>query len=661
MTARAGWPRGRGPAALAAVLLTALWMALASAPASGHALLAASNPADGESLAEAPGSVVLAFTERPDFALTTVRVLDSSGKEVRAGKPEPVPDQPYQLRVTLEGLDQGAYTVTWRTTSSIDGHTTAGSVGFGVGVPAPLPGEAGVVLMDTPAPTPVGVAGRWLFYAGVVLMLGAAVVGVAVAADVASLPRRSLAASWLAAVVGVGLSVADQRASAETSLGNLLSSATGHKLTVQAVAVLAAGAAVAWSAVRRDRAPLVAVGVGAAAAMLARALAGHADASSARWFTVGAQWSHMVSVGVWVGGLVWLLAAMRRGDPGRGRGLARRFSTVAAWALALVVVSGTARALNQVGAWDRLVNTDFGLALLVKLGLFAVLVALGARARFRHVPAAAGGGAGGFRRVVRLEVGLGATLLAATAVMAGFPPSVLVAAASKEAAAAAAPISVTGSDFATTVRVQLVVTPGQPGLNRYEAKVDDYDTGRAAGADRVSLRFQLKDNPDLTPTAVDLEASADQRWRGSGRDLSIAGIWTVTVVVESGSDAVEVPMEVNTRRSGAGSGAPCPEGETDPAYSATVDSEPDPPRLEGTTFRLAVRRDGRPVTGAQVCFAADMPEMEHPGVSAMAREASGGRYDVDMKFIMAGTWSAAIVVAEPGRPVALVPLRIQVR
>jgi len=53
--------------------------------------------------------------------------------------------------------------------------------------------------------------------------------------------------------------------------------------------------------------------------------------------------------------------------------------------------------------------------------------------------------------------------------------------------------------------------------------------------------------------------------------------------------------------------------------------------------------------------------MQHGAVSSMAREASGGRYDVDMRFIMAGTWVASVVVAEPGRPVALVPATLSVR
>ncbi len=50
-----------------------------------------------------------------------------------------------------------------------------------------------------------------------------------------------------------------------------------------------------------------------------------------------------------------------------------------------------------------------------------------------------------------------------------------------------------------------------------------------------------------------------------------------------------------------------------------------------------------------------------PAPPAAAQEGSGGRYDLDMKFEMAGPWAASVVIAEPGRPVALVPLKLQVR
>lgn len=651
--------------ALAGVLSSVLLAAWGATPASAHVLLAASAPADGETVEEAPAAAVLTFTEVPDPALTTVHVLDAAGRRVEAAKAAPVPGEPHSVRIPLGALSPAVYTVTWRT--SVDGHTTAGAVAFGVGVPAPPPGTAaGPGTGTSPAPTAAGVAGRWLFSVGVVLLLGAAAVGVVVVASPGAVPRWALGAAWVVAAGGLLLTIADQRANAQTGLSNLLSSDTGHKLITQAIALLLTGAAVGWSCLRRTRAALAAVGAGAGAAMLARALAGHAGASSVRWLSVGMQWVHLVAVGVWVGGLVWLLFAMRSGDPGRGPGLVRRFSAVAGWSLAVVVISGMARAIDAVGAWGRLFSTDYGVALVVKVGLVAILVALGARSRFRHVPASPTPGSGRVRQLVRGEVALGAAVLVAAATLAGFPPSEVVAAASKIVPAVTGNITVSGSDVATSVRVNLVVSPGLPGPNHFDATVDDYATGEALAAEGVSLRFQSPDEPVAGDTTLDLTASPDGHWRGFGRGLAGAGRWTVTVVVVTSTGTVEVPMEVQPRTPATGSvgragDAGCGNGDVDPAYTVTVDSDPDPPRVEGTSFRITLRRDGRPVTGARVCFAADMPDMQHPGVSRLAREAPGGRYEVDLKFEMGGAWAASVIVAEPGRPVALVRVRLFVR
>jgi copper transport protein len=647
---------------LAGVLLFVVSMAWSSAPARAHALLAESTPADGDSMDEPPKEVLLTFTEAPDPELTTVRLLDASGTQLEAGKVEMVPGQPAKFRVPLGTLAQGAYTLTWRTTSPVDGHTTVGAVAFGVGVPV-ASATVDPTAVRYRGSTALSILARWLFYVGVVVLLGGAVVGTAVVSDPRAIWRWGLTAAWAATAVGVLLTVTDQRANAQTSLSVLLSSSTGGKLIAQGVAVVLAGIAVGWACSRPSRLSIASVGVGAAAAMLARALAGHADASSVRWFTVGMQWIHLVAAGAWVGGLLWLLVAMRRGDPGRGSGLARRFSAVAAGTLAVVVVSGSIRALDEVGAWSRLVNTSFGVALVVKLGLVAALIGLGARSRFRHVPEAAAGYAGGLRRVVRGEVAIAAGVLGATAVLAGLPPSASVAAASKTRPAAT--VTASGSDYATSVRVRLVADPGLPGPNRFDVTVEDHDSGKPVPAQSVTLRFQLMEKPDLAPAVLELARDSDSHWRGSGRALSIDGRWSVTANVQLAEDAVEVPMEVVTRRpatastpaAGASATAACGSGKPNPAYSLAMTSDPDPPRAERTIFHLTVRRDDKPVTGAKVCLIADMPDMRHPALSKVATEVSGGTYDAEFRLGMGGTWVGSVIVAEPGQPTVSLPVR----
>ncbi len=533
--------KGRVIGALALLLVLGVSAVGTGGPANAHALLAESKPADGATVDEAPKEVLLTFTEALDPSLTVVHVLDASGARFELGKAE-VPGIPTRARVALAPLVKGVYTVTWRTTSTADGHTTVGSVAFGVGVAAQAVG-ADATTTGVRSPTLVSVAGRWLFYAGAVLLLGAGVVAVLVVAKASSLSVWALNAAWAAMALGLVLTIADHRAITHTSLATLLASGTGHKLKAQAVAVALTWPAVCGASLRPKRWTWAAVGVGASAVMLERAMSGHADASTAPWFTVGMQWLHLVSVGAWVGGLAWLLIALRHGDPGQGKGLARRFSTVAAATLGIVALTGTMRALDEVGAWRRLLDTSFGVTLLVKLGLFAVLVALGARSRFRHVLASP---STGLRRAVKAEIAVGVAVLAATAVLTGLPPSASVAEAAKLQRRGS--LTVDGNDFATSVRVRLLVSPGTAGPNRFDVTVVDYDTRAAVKADSVTLRFRVKDGADVAAPPLALTMDPDAHWRGSSSALSLDGRWTVTVVVQTRTDSVEAPLELTTLR-----------------------------------------------------------------------------------------------------------------
>jgi len=112
--------------------------------------------------------------------------------------------------------------------------------------------------------------------------------------------------------------------------------------------------------------------------------------------------------------------------------------------------------------------------------------------------------------------------------------------------------------------------------------------------------------------------------------------------------------------SGSGSGSACGDGKPDSAYSVSMESDPNPPRAEGTQFHFTVRHDGKAVTGAKVCFTADMTEMRHEGLTDVAKEASGGKYDATLKFGMRGPYAGTVVVAESGKAAVSVPITFQV-
>ena len=147
-------------------------------------------------------------------------------------------------------------------------------------------------------------------------------------------------------------------------------------------------AVVACAAFTLPRAPWTAI---AAAFLLASlALVGHAAMSEGM---VGAirrltQAVHLLAAGAWVGGaipLAYALAATRQ-NPRAATGILLRFSAYGAVAVALIVASGTLNAVALVGSAGALVGTSYGWALLAKLVLVALLVALASINRFVLLP-----------------------------------------------------------------------------------------------------------------------------------------------------------------------------------------------------------------------------------------------------------------------------------
>src|SRR6266542_1922326 len=112
---------------LAVALLAGVVLLLAAPAASAHALLRSSDPSSGASLGKAPEKVTLTFTEPPDLTLSTVHVLDSTGRALESGRAKGVPGKPLVLEVPLGQLPNGAYTVDRKSTRLNSSH---GSISY---------------------------------------------------------------------------------------------------------------------------------------------------------------------------------------------------------------------------------------------------------------------------------------------------------------------------------------------------------------------------------------------------------------------------------------------------------------------------------------------------------------------------------------------------
>jgi copper transport protein len=534
--------------------LAAMWVLFLAPEASAHAVLVSSDPPTGAELTDPPGQVHLTFSEPPDLGVSVIHVLDAGGMEVEEGETAAVPGDPLAIRTAVGDLPHGVYTVTWRVLSRADGHITAGTFAFGVGVsPAGAGDPPGASDgHETPPPSPLAVTARWGMYAGLAGLLGAAVVGTFVSRTRPRGHRPILAAAWILAAGGLAALFLAQRARIGVPMGQLLDTGPGAHLVAMALALTVVGLAVATAIIVPRWTSLPALGLAAAAAMLVHVLGGHANAPSpTRGFNLAVQWLHLVAVGVWIGGLVWFFAHLRVTDPPDRARSVRRFSFIAGIALGAVAITGAVRLIDQVGGpaeWGRLFSTSFGLAAVAKIALFGGLVLLGARNRYVNVPGVAKGSrpVSSLRRTVAAELAIAAGVFGATGMMTELPPANVVEESRRESTALR-PLTVTGNDFATTTRAKLTVSPGTVGQNRFEVRITDYDTAEPLPAERVSLRFGLPGRGEVAPSTLELEPSSEGVWTGSGSNLSLDGLWRVSILVQQAADSVEVDLDLAPR------------------------------------------------------------------------------------------------------------------
>ncbi|MEN9989575.1 MAG: hypothetical protein RL508_554 [Actinomycetota bacterium] len=159
----------------------------------------------------------------------------------------------------------------------------------------------------------------------------------------------------------------------------------------------------------------------ALAGLIPLAVSGHASGTQGHAMAVNALGLHLVSVSVWVGGLVAAIA-LRSTDQQSNLVVARRYSSLALLAYVVVAISGISAASVRITNLGQLF-TPYGELILAKSAALLIVGALGAYYRLRLLPRA--GLAKGFWKLVGLELGLmGLAMGLASALARTAPPTV---------------------------------------------------------------------------------------------------------------------------------------------------------------------------------------------------------------------------------------------
>ncbi|MDN4476342.1 copper resistance protein CopC [Demequina sp. SYSU T00192] len=453
-------------------------LALAFALVNGHTAWAHtdldhSDPADGVTVDHAVEEIVLTFTLPVTPLGEAVEIAGPDGPVEAAI--EQTDDGIVIVATPAEPLGDGAYTVAW-TVAAEDGHPLDGTFSFDVAGVAPEPTHTATASATpdatasaspssteqqsaSPSPTATmamdpesaggaasDLAARIVARGGAAIALWSLLVaggalafaGIAMRGrDSDDVPRLLAGVRWCGALLLGGLALRVIGRSALIAGGSfadgLQADAFQDALAGTFAWVLglqALGGLLMLVGTMRTVAGSWLATVGVLVAGAGHVLGGHSNTAEPRWLVLTADIAHLVAAAVWVGGVVSLAAVLRRrsreGRPLDAGAMASRFGVVAAASFVVVGIAGVVLAWEILEELSDLWTSTWGIVLLVKVALVAVVAVIGAYTHFRIVPRLAARSGEGehdapedahLRGVVRWESALFVAVVVATAVL----------------------------------------------------------------------------------------------------------------------------------------------------------------------------------------------------------------------------------------------------
>lgn len=539
-------------APLVGVLLAAL---LAFGTAEAHADLVQSTPAAGDVLAESPGEVRITFTEPVAPDQSEIRVLDVRGERVDVEDSRGMEGDPTMMRVGLPDLPDGAYTVSWRNLSTVDGHTLSGSFVFFVGSDDFTALE---VDDDSGGGIPIGEPlARWATLIGLALLAGVPwVFGMVLSGVVPSEDRRALRRTTdrIALAGGVIVLVAGvvQLALKLNETGGGLSLVTdtrwGNGWALRTLLVAMATVAYAAGPQRLPSRGRVALLVVSIAGALSVSLTVHGAASEDIAFVAGlVDAVHVLVTVAWGGGLVAFLvltSCTRAERPEVLRAAIPRFTVLGAVATVTLAVTGTYAAWVHVGSLDAIATT-YGRGVAVKVLLLVALVAIAAVnttwVRQRVTRRGEGSKAARWlRRLLAVEVAVIAVVLLASSTITSIEPARQQQIAEERAGGVVTETSDAGLTIRSTIQ------PGNIGPNSLTVELLRGGT-RYEDASAVQLRYGNLDAA-LSASTTDLVRQQDGTWvLADPAILTVEGVYEFALRVQwpEGIDARQ-PVQFET-------------------------------------------------------------------------------------------------------------------
>ncbi|WOD61390.1 copper resistance protein CopC [Niallia taxi] len=524
--------------------------------ASAHAYIVNSSPSENESLDDSPTKATIEYNEKIQSGFAVLNVTNSAGEKVDEGN---VIVEGKTISVDLKAnLKNDVYTMEWRVVSA-DGHSITGLVPFSIGE---LP--EGVVLpqeqytADKSSMVSVSI-NKVLLYSGFSLYMGLVLFYLVwfrpngLEPKIAGRTKRYAVVALT--LIGLGLLsfiVIQTQVNAGVSffqalkpsllLETLQSTKEGTIWSIQMVLFLLLVLAqvlifkkgallkkIMWIL------PLISfVGI-----LLCKAFIGHPSSSPYENVAIIMNFFHLTAASIWLGGIIVIIFLLKEGifaKEGEQHDIywntLQSYSMWALFTVAVLAISGAVNGSLLIPDFHSLVSTAYGITLLVKVGIFALMIGFGA---YHLVSRTMLSRQKFYKKTIKIEMVLGVLLLMVTSVFTQLQTPTL-------------PIDkpfYSEAEISYNENLSLAVSPKKTGIqNQYEVNLFDNDRDPLKDPEQITIELKQGDQQ----TSFTLEKAGEGKYTAENLQLNSPGKWEATVhLLFKDLDSYDIPFEFNVR------------------------------------------------------------------------------------------------------------------
>lgn len=567
---------------LAVVIITTLTIFIiliaSNSYAYAHPVLLESQPANLARLDSAPTEIRMRFSEAVEIGFSRVEVLDSSGNRVDNNDLTYDGGDESRLKVTLKPLQDDIYTVKTRVLSKVDGHVVDYTTIFAVGnvefnaesIPT-LSSKEIVLLPESLARFPGMVGQSIMLGSGIaMLIIARRKLGYIVESMHDSRLRMLLIVAAVAVIASCIAMISVNTVRLESSIVDALTNRYG---TIVLVRLGLALILLAVLAARNRYTAYASIAVGAIL-IASNSLLSHSAGLAEPLLPTLADFVHNIVASIWVGGLIYMAYTLLPSSREDSLVLITipKFSSMIVLCLAIASITGTLMLFAIESNTTLLLNSTYGMLLLIKLGIVGVMTGFGAYNQLIHkkgmrsmLITSAGKSKGTtditgslnrvFARSVKVESIIGLLLmLVISMIINTVPPegeSIKLLATQPidngiDGVAGGKVNRLTGYWLDDQVRIVLNIEPAMLGENRFTLTLTAPDGSILADVSTVKIKTSMP-REGIAPVEYQATSIGNGRYTGS-ITFSTYGSWTVEVLASrEGALNIAVPLEFNLK------------------------------------------------------------------------------------------------------------------